>query len=514
MDIVEVAEADGDDDIPRWLRPMTANVKGIVVEYALHKGRWWLPRIQVAEGDAQVSFMHVPFKLEESFKYASVNGTDTLPSSLPDAARASGRDSAAAVGSPGNPAGRGARRRGRYVEGDTIIAVSNRFDGALRVITRTPRDTVALAHSPDLPPSIYDPGDELFGKADAEELLKDLDFGLQAGWAPQRPTLHYGLEQGLVRYNRVEGLSAGVMAEEKFGRGYTGRATARLGVADLEPNGELTVLRSDGRRTLALTGYRRLAVANDWGDPLALGASLNALLFARDEGLYYRTLGAELTGTHERGALLTWRLFAERQSDADVQTQFSLANALNDVRFIDNIEAATGNVAGVGARLRASRGLDPHGLRLFSDLRAEAAAGDFDYVRGAFDATVSHGLSTRFDGALTLSAGTSGGTVPPQRLWYLGGTQTVRGQRVGSAAGDAFWMARAELGTSYVAARPVLFYDLGWAGRRAEWQHPGVPLSGAGVGASIMDGLIRFDLAKGIRPRRGVRADLYLEARF
>ncbi|HEU4564124.1 MAG TPA: hypothetical protein VFS05_05735, partial [Gemmatimonadaceae bacterium] len=75
MDIVAVAAADGDDDIPRWLRPMTATIKGITVEYGLHKGRWWMPRLQAAEGEAQVSFMRVPFRYEESYRYASVNGT-------------------------------------------------------------------------------------------------------------------------------------------------------------------------------------------------------------------------------------------------------------------------------------------------------------------------------------------------------------------------------------------------------------------------------------------------------
>ena len=34
--------------------------------------------------------------------------------------------------------------------------------------------------------------------------------------------------------------------------------------------------------------------------------------------------------------------------------------------------------------------------------------------------------------ALTLGAGTSGGTVAPQRLWYLGGAETVRGQPAGA----------------------------------------------------------------------------------
>jgi hypothetical protein len=37
---------------------------------------------------------------------------------------------------------------------------------------------------------------------------------------------------------------------------------------------------------------------------------------------------------------------------------------------------------------------------------------------------------------------------------------------------------------------------------------------GAGLGLSLLEGLVRFDLAKGIRPNRGVRAELYLDANF
>jgi hypothetical protein len=65
-----------------------------------------------------------------------------------------------------------------------------------------------------------------------------------------------------------------------------------------------------------------------------------------------------------------------------------------------------------------------------------------------------------------------------------------------------------------VAARTVLFGDVGWAGDRRNWSTPGRPLSGAGVGYSMLDGLIRFDLARGLFPAKQWRADLYLEAKF
>ena len=75
-------------------------------------------------------------------------------------------------------------------------------------------------------------------------------------------------------------------------------------------------------------------------------------------------------------------------------------------------------------------------------------------------------------------------------------------------------MGRIELGTSRVGARPVVFYDIGWAGDRRYFSNPGRPMSGAGVGASFMDGLVRFDVARGIFPEKKFRANLYLEARF
>ena len=117
--------------------------------------------------------------------------------------------------------------------------------------------------------------------------------------------------------------------------------------------------------------------------------------------------------------------------------------------------------------------------------------------------------------ALTLSGGSSIGAVPPQRRWYLGGTQTIRGQRPDTAhGGNAFWMTRAEVGKTIEGSRAVVFGDLGWVGDRTQAREVGRPLSGVGVGASFMDGLIRFDLARGIHPRKQWRFSAYLDGVF
>ena len=133
----------------------------------------------------------------------------------------------------------------------------------------------------------------------------------------------------------------------------------------------------------------------------------------------------------------------------------------------------------------------------------------------ALDVTASHGIG---NGAvsLTLAGGTSAGILPIQRNWFLGGTQTVRGLRPGTAVGNAFWMTRAEAGYGFEAVRPVIFGDIGWAGDRTKWRDIGTPLAGAGAGVSILDGLVRFDVARGLQPsdQRGWRVETYLEGRF
>src|SRR6202030_2481775 len=130
---------DPEDDIPRWVKPMITPMKAMVsavtVEYGLHEGRFWLPRSQTVEGDAQVSFMHIPFKLEQRYTYASVNGTDTIPAIM-IAAADTARDSV-------SRAARRERRRSECQTGTERIRRQNRSDEGLRILVRVPCDTIA-----------------------------------------------------------------------------------------------------------------------------------------------------------------------------------------------------------------------------------------------------------------------------------------------------------------------------------------------------------------------------------
>jgi hypothetical protein len=408
-----------------------------------------------------------------------------------------------------------ARASACEAQGNTTRRI-RRYDGSVDVLIRVPCDLKALAHSPELPASAYDPNEEVFSKKQRDELMDALDFGLQAGWGPQKIGVTWGFGQS--RYNRVEGFSTGIGLRQELGMGYAWNAQLRGSQGDRQLNGEFGVDRGNGRTTLKLNAYHRLVSANDWGSPLTFSASVRALVRGRDEGIYYRAWGAELLRTSDRKRLLEWRLFAEHESTAERTTRFSLFGGSHDKHFIDNIDATSGTYAGGSVRLRQSWGTDPLGWKASADFRLEGAGGERNYGRGALDLSVTHRLIGPVSFGITGAGGSSVGDLPIQRQWFLGGAATVRGQTVGLDSvhtGNAFWFSRAELSRGNTSSRYALFGDLGWAGARTgDWGRSQRLLSGVGVGSSFLQGLIRFDLTRGLWPRKGWSLDFSVDAPF
>ena len=580
---------------PALVNPLRADISAITVEYGLHEGRFWLPRRNIAEGFVQVGFLRNSIVLEERFDYDAVNadvgvaaipapadvglaatdtGTRVTISMGPDVASRRPRDTSAAAvrawedsivrhhearaerhreeAEKARAAGDTAQariqtedmndaleiarritaRRAACAAGDTHVAsVGTRYGGALRTAIAMPCDTMRLARSADLPGTIFDPGEEVYSSSDHEDLLAALDFGLQSEWGPQPPRFHTGLD--MLRFNRIEGVSPGASMTWPLGLGYSVDAQARIGTGDWTPNGELALTRTAGRRQLRVGVFHRLGIANDdWGAPLSFGASLVNALYARDEGFYYRTYGAELSGTGDAplmllGGALQWRLFAERQRSAgsDPNVDGSLAHLLGNPHVADNIDATDLTALGGGVEMARIFGADPRGFRLVTRVRTEGAFTDRDdalgatgYGRFVLDGTLSRGLGG-FSGAISGAAGTSAGDLPIQRAFYVGGLHTVRGQYAkpfgeGPRVGDAFWLGRGELARGIAGARLIGFYDIGWAGSRRDFTSTGRPMSGAGVGVSLMDGLLRADVSRGIWPEKRWRLDFQLGSRF
>ena len=519
----------GDDrKMAQKFGPYTGTIREIIVDNGLYEGRFWLPRTRIASAEGTASGGRITLSIEQTFQYSSVT---TRPAGAPRIDLVDTvRDVDPRTGRVREPEWYGVHRRGDrcLARGDTTSSWRSDTNRSLGAMTAdgipfkvlVPCNERDLATSPELPPSIYSSDEALFPQLDFDELYRDADRALgmdrQANWSPQPFVLHYGIDRGMVRYNRVEGLSAGVNVERDLGKGYTEGAVVRLGTFAPVPVGEVYLKRSNVASDLQGGLYRRLAATNDWGNPLGPGASVNALLFGRDDGFYYRTLGAELTGTRRSandGLVFRWRLFGEQQGTAKVETQGSPAHAVNGREFTPNIEARAGNYFGGGAMVGYARGEDPTGFRLSGNTRLESAAGETSFGRAMTELTLSRGLGARTLVSVTGAAGSSLGMLPTQRWWFLGSPYTVHGQSAGAAGGDAFWLGRAEASRGFPLVRPIVFADLGWAGDRGAFGRDGHTISGAGAGLAMLDGLIRLDVSRGLQPAHGWRADLYLEIR-
>jgi hypothetical protein len=488
-------DIDDDEDVPGFLNVVSAKVKYLSIEYGLWELRWWMPRLISFEGSASIgNLVHFPLRYEMRYDAYTVEGDTTVVpvprSELPEL-------------DPDSVAKACFERGYCRCEGERCRN--------FRVIV--PRDTAALMASPRLPGSIYSEDETVMTEAEARALGDALRIGLpSAPWQVAGAEFTWGLSgAGLIRYNRVEALSVGAQGALDLGKLQL-EAEARLGVADLEPNGELRVLREGRSVGWTLAGYRRLAEMDPSTRALGLGNSFNALFFGRDDGEYFRTLGAELRARPADVASNAWafRLFLERQRTAAAETDFSVPHLFNSGHvFRLNRPADRAQQSGAEAVFRYDRGLNPEGLRWGVELQTLGSTGTFDFTRAALTTHLIFPLGGPLTGSLEAAAGWSGGALPVQSLWYLGGPGSLRGYDGATVGGESFWRGRAEIGAGIPGARLALFSDAGWAGSRDAFTTD-PSLIGAGVGASFMDGLIRVDLARALRRPTGWRLDFYL----
>jgi hypothetical protein len=262
------------------------------------------------------------------------------------------------------------------------------------------------------------------------------------------------------------------------------------------------------------SAYYRLQAANDWGNPLNLESSINALLFGADYGEYYRAGGVSISQMDESGRTRhLLRAFTEHHASVEKNTNFSIAQLLGRDDPPPNIEADEIWITGMAGRLRTQWGVDPEGVIATATVWGEGGLGDRRYGRLAVDATVGIPLFWRLSAGVDLSTGTTFGDVPTQKLYYLAGPQSVRSFEAGQIAGEAFWMARAEIGVGFPAVRLVAFSDFGSAADRGDLTLD-APFIAVGGGISALDGLLRADLARGVQGAGPLRWQflVYLDA--
>jgi hypothetical protein len=463
---------------PSLVMPGIGTVEVVTLEYALLEGRWWLPRRLAAKGiyDWGHGLARMPLEIEWTMRDFVLNEVPTQE--LDNALDLSTARSISSI-----------RRNAQ----------------SPRTIYVTPRG-VDLTRAPELPPPL---GEEpLDFTAEGSRLLVE-SFSQIVGQQPlgPSPSFRRTILSGL-RYERVRGLSAG--GERSWllnDREVRFTLTARLGLAEhLVPSGQVQIAQG----VWGMAAYRELADAGGLVDPLGLVTSLNALLLGHDEGEYYWRTGGRVEATWGDPARksLTLSAFGERQEPAHVHARFSLGGDLRP-----NIAAQRLDAFGVAWDARLQRGDDPRGGVITGRVWGEGAGGSTPYWRSLATVSVVGGIGGIASMALSGTLGLASPDAPVQRWFFLGGTHSLRGFEGGSFRGTGAWFARAEVGTLGEGIRGVLFADVGWAGAREELSdhRPGVS---AGLGLSLVDGLLRFDLARGVVRGKDWRVHFYLDGLF
>lgn len=497
MDIeTEVVDADDRADmkhVPGMFKPMIFDISLVAMEYSLYDMRYWMPRVTRLEGYIRAGVIRTPASYEISYEIDEV--VTATPRAV--AVESEVTDSVQAV----------------WMGSDYYMGVRRSNGRSVRMLM--PRDSTILLKSPELPPPIWKQSAEFITDKELGDLYERLEKVAPVMPAqPLPPTLVWGSgASDLLRYNRVEALSVGVRA--LYPTPYVAfSVTGRLGLGDLHPNLVVAATRSTQKRTMSLQLRHALAGMDEQNDPFGMGNSASSLLFGRDDGEYYRATGAALTfspsETSRAHSDLTF--FAQHDNAVKRETSITLRKAWDgDFQFRTNVAAARTELAGATLTFRPWWGSDPFRIQVGLDGMVEGATGGYSFARARLTARSAVPLGQRYRIGLEAGAGTAEGDVPPQRLWYLGGANTLRGYDGSSLAGTSFARARADIARTFGWGGLTVFSDAGWAGDRRIYD-AGAVIYSAGFGSSLLDGLFRVDLARQLNRDRKWRLELYVDA--
>lgn len=479
---------DGGEDVPWLLGSVQAEIRVVTIDHGLHDLIWWIPRRYLFEGEATVGrLLRFPLQAEWEVDEIEVNIPPAgllADGALPDGWQRIERE---------------VLRRSR---GDSVTVI------------RGVPPAGELADG--LPPRVGRAGAGRPGFTPAES--RDLEGRLGSLLpTPGLGRFQFGLGQGepLARFNRIEGLAAGVGGGTLLPGGVLLSGHLRGATHAPAPTGEVRVGGNTPGQGWHVSGYRRLVGASEWEEPGGLGASIANAYAGEGPTPWYRAWGGSvgIDRTGGRPGLgahrVEWELFAERQGHASVGTGGHLRRIWGPERPAKpNITAVEGTWAGIRAAHRWQGKAEDLGVQVFGLHRLEIAGGRDSYARGSATLGLLAPLGSGWSAALEAGAGQVVGDAPLQRSFFPGGPRSYRAGRSGEVETSSYLLGRAELGRGRAGARLVTFADVLAPG-------DGLPRRAAvGVGLSLLDGLARLDVAREIEPERRWRLLAYLDALF
>lgn len=524
QDIVVETEGGGELPIPGIFKPMTFTISLITVEYALWDFKYWLPRSMRFEGMVRAGIIKAPGAWDVSYRIENVVGVDEVEDDSMRFDAFARADSVLATWQAESGYLLEDDWREMIEDPDLARRIRAETQRSIRRVNNGKETYLLLPPDPEslhtnglLPPPIWKEAAGFTSEAELRDFAERLaDIPAPAAAAP-RLSLDWGFaREDLMRFNRVEGLSLGAQGvrplDTPFGPAGA-RLVGRFGTADVEPSLELD-LRWDGvRREFRFEAYHKLAAVNEDGRHLGFGNSVIGLLFGRDDGEYYRASGAGITlepaSDHRRS--WTWTLYGEHQESVERNTNVSLPRLFDgEHSFRENINAAQADQFGTRLTLRPYWGSERTGLQVGTRVSVQGEVGDYQFVRADAMLRTAFSITPKVRSAFEVAGGTSWGDVPAQRLWYLGGSSSLRGYDGSAVLGTSFVRARTEFARVYPVVSVSVFGDAAWAGDRGDIAVRDALFS-IGVGGSVLDGLMRIDIARGLRDPAGWRLELYLD---
>lgn len=489
------------------------------LQYALQDGKYWMPYRQILSGRVEVPFIGnlvIPFESETHFQDYSINTRTPIVFTVPLADSTVDSEGEHGLEVARRDSIRADRRRRSREDEEPDHAGEREWAG------RWADGRYEMHRAPDDSLKRYTGwGDSLVmnrDAGDAEQIRKiEGDLASLVDRLPAEltgiPRKGIPLEQfaNIVRFNRVQGLSLGLdyrwkpngWAFTRFDGG------ARFGFADARPLGHLGLVRDAPGGKLSVIGYRDLLEVDPFSHGRTFANTFNAFFSGHDEGDYYLALGASVSFQQSIWRGTDWTISGgiEQQHSVSAVAHSPVRNLFDGDGhgdFPPNPDVVQGTYLVAATTFEGNMGrsrwmfggsgltsITANGVRAFGVWQQK-----FGDRRGA---------------TIRIRGGIASTDDVPQLQFRAGGMESVRGFNYGAERGQAFWSVQTDVTpTKNRYVRPVIFLDAGQAARPADFGDTPV-LVGGGVGLSLFDGVVRFDLSHPITPRPGgLRFDLVI----